>query len=351
MQSPPLTPEEAIVPWHVSKEGIPEKFAGTEVIARVGTEVVLASEVLPGVEETIARAIQSGQLPKEQETALRYHLMGQRLQQLIDTKMLLIEARREIPKENMEKIRKKVREIYDKEQIPKLIDGKRIKSRAELLKAMREAGTSLEDQERQFLERSLASQYVHKKIGEEKEITHEEMLVYYREHAKEYETPPRARWEQVMVRITNYPSKAEAYAKIAAWGNEIFSGIPLAEVAKKHSDDVSSEDGGQHKWTSQASLVSETLDQALFTLPVGQLSPILEDSQGFHIIRVLERQDLTRKPFPEMQPEIKKRIKADREGAAMKKYLTELRKQMPVWTIFDTLPAEGADRTARRNPS
>jgi parvulin-like peptidyl-prolyl isomerase len=71
---------------------------------------------------------------------------------------------------------------------------------------------------------------------------------------------------------------------------------------------------------------------------VGQLSAILEDERGFHIIRVVERQDLQRKPFGEMQAEIKKRIKEEREGEASKKYVAELRKKTPVWTIFDDLP-------------
>jgi hypothetical protein len=265
-------------------------------------------------------------------------LMRQRLENLIDTKMLLIEARREIPKENMPKIEKKVKEIYDQEQIPKLIDGKKIKSRTELFKAMRDAGTSLEEQQRQFLERSLAAQYVHKKIGDEKEITHEDMLAYYREHLTDYETAPRARWEHVAASLANYPSKADAYAKIAGWGNEIFQGAPLTDIARKHSDDFSSENGGLNDWTTQGSLASEVLDKAIFVLPIGQLSPILEDATGFHIVRVVERQDLQRKPFGEVQAEIKKKIKAEREGVAMKKYIADLRKRVKVWTIFDDLP-------------
>ena len=335
-----LTPEEAVAAWYVPKEGIPKKFKGTDIIARVGTEVILASEVLVGVEETISNALASGKLPANQETALRYHLMRQRLPQIIETKILLIEARREIPDENMAKIEKKVKEIYEQEQIPKLIDGKKIKSRSELIRVMREAGTSLEDQERQFLERSLAAQYIHKKIGDDKdkEVTHEEMLAYYRQHVKDYETPPRARWEQIMVRFSNYPSKADAFAKIAAWGNEVFSGAPLADVARKHSDDLSSEDGGMHEWTTRGALASEELDRAIFSLPTGQLSPILEDKQGFHIIRVVEREELSCKSFSEMQPEIKKQIRSDREGAAMKAYIANLREKVPVWTIFDTLP-------------
>jgi parvulin-like peptidyl-prolyl isomerase len=266
--------------------------------------------------------------------------MMQALAPPIDTKLLLIEARREIPKDNMAKIEEKVKEIYDTEQIPKLIDGKKIKSRAELIQIMKQAGTSIADQQRKFLESSLAAQYANKKFGDDKEISHERMLKYYQDHIQEYEIEPRARWEHVMVRYTNYPSKADAYAKIAGWGNEILNGVPLADIARKHSDDLSSEDGGQHDWTTEGSLASETIDKAIFSLPVGQLSQILEDERGFHIVRVLERQNRSRKPFGEMQAEIKKKIKAENEGAALKQYVEQLRKEVPIWTIFDDLPKE-----------
>ena len=41
----------------------------------------------------------------------------------------------------------------------------------------------------------------------------------------------------------------------------------------------------------QGRLVCEALDQALFTLPVGKLSPIIEGPTGFHIVRVTEREE------------------------------------------------------------
>src|SRR6188472_3269993 len=69
--------------WLMPAGGIPEKFTGTEVVARIGSEVVLASELLAGVEETIQRALEAGQLSQAQVPMARHHLMYQRLQQLI----------------------------------------------------------------------------------------------------------------------------------------------------------------------------------------------------------------------------------------------------------------------------
>ena len=53
-------------------------------------------------------------------------------------------------------------------------------------------------------------------------------------------------------------------------------------------------------------------------LPIGQLSQILQDNRGFHIIRVIERNDLTVEPFDVVQAKIATGIarRADERQAA-----------------------------------
>jgi parvulin-like peptidyl-prolyl isomerase len=162
------------------------------------------------------------------------------------------------------------------------------------------------------------------------------MLAFYREHQKSYETEATARWEHLLVRFDKHPSKAAAYQTIAQYGNQLIAGAPFGDLARQHSDDVlTASDGGVHNWTTKGSLVSTTLDDAIFGLPVGAPSRILEDEQGFHIVRVLERKDFHRTPFVETQAEIKKQIRENRGNEAQKKYLVKLREKTPVWTVFD----------------
>ena len=81
------------------------------------------------------------------------------------------------------------------------------------------------------------------------------------------------------------------------------------------------------------------LDEALFTLPVGQLSAILEDGQTLHIVRVTERTDAGRTPFIEAQVGIKQTLQDDRRKSEIDDYLAKLKDRTPVWTIFDDQPA------------
>ena len=85
--------------------------------------------------------------------------------------------------------------------------------------------------------------------------------------------------------------------------------------------------------------MAEDVDRALFTLPLRQLSPILESNSGFHIVCVLERQDMSRQPFQAVQDKIKVKIRQQRTAKQIQDYIERLRQQIPVWTIFDE-PAE-----------
>ena len=63
-------------------------------------------------------------------------------------------------------------------------------------------------------------------------------------------------------------------------------GAAFAEIAKAKSDGFTAKDGGVHDWTTKGALQCKAIDDALFTLQVGQMSSIIDSGPAFHIIRV-----------------------------------------------------------------
>lgn len=327
-------------PPSVSKrpKTLPPNLDNAEIIARIGlTEVIQAGEVMPAVNEQLAKMAAQGQISERELELGRVYLVKQRLSQLIETKLVISECKRKIPAENLPKIEEKVNEQFYKEQLPRIMEFAKVATRKELEAKLLATGSSLDAQRRSYFERSMAIQWMHQQVKIDEEITHAQMLDYYRDHLADYESPPRAKWELITARFDKFNSKGEAYQAIATWGNMVLSGAPFAEVAKANSHDISSRDGGLHDWTGQGALVSTVIDGAIFGLPVGKMSQVLEDDRGFHIIRVVEREDFTRKSFIETQVEIKKKIKEKRTADAMHEYLDKLKQRTPVWTILDEL--------------
>jgi parvulin-like peptidyl-prolyl isomerase len=105
-------------------------------------------------------------------------------------------------------------------------------------------------------------------------------------------------------------------------------------VAKAKSDGFNAKQGGQYDWTSRGSLKTKAIDDALFSLEVGAMSQIVESETGFHIVRVLERKEAGRKPFTEVQVEIRDKLKDERLHTAQEKYLAQLRDEARIETIY-----------------
>lgn len=325
-------------PWtSASAQMQPGPPAGTpvedQVMAWVGKQPIFASEILSKVDQLMAEHRQ--QIPRERWDEQRLALAQQALKATVESKLVLEDALRKIPAAGQVEIEKKVDEQFEAEQIKKLMDSKKAQSRSDLERKLRAEGSSLDQQRRIYFERSLAFQWARSAVKTDSEVSHNEMVAYYEEHRKEFERPARVRWEQLSILFERVASKQEAWAKLAQLGNDVMRGVPLADVAKAASHGTTAEQGGQWDWTSKGSLASTVLDQALFSLPVGTLSPILEDERGFHIIRVIEREDAGRAAFRDAQVKIKEKIQEQRREKAVQEYYARLRKETHVWTVFD----------------
>jgi parvulin-like peptidyl-prolyl isomerase len=307
-----------------------------EIVALVNGEPILASEVMPVVDD-ILRANLS-KIPPSQLEAQRKALIQKVLKPLIETKTIVSDAKSNIPPEAMKNLEENFNELFNDEELPKLYEKTKTDNKPALDAELRKFGTSLEKERRAFQERTLAREWIKHKVGKvhREEITYDQMIAYYREHIADYEFPARARWQQIFIRAGNTRPKGEAYARVAELGNRVLDGESFEEVARQHSEGPTAASGGTYNWTTKGSLASTVLDQAIFTQPLGELSKtILEDEQGFHIVRVLEREDAGRKSFQETQAEIKSKIRSQRFQAAVKDFLAKVKTQAKVWTLYD----------------
>ena len=314
----------------------PVEIERAEILAWVGSEPILAGDVLPSINELLAQnAEQLAAAPEEEVKRLRRMLMKREVDRMIDNKLLLVEAKRNIPAEALDGIYTRIEKEFEESQLPRLYKSTNTTTRAQLETYLRTLGSSIDQQKRSFRERMLGGQWMRQQVKTETEITHQQMLKYYWDHIEEYEKEAKARWEEISVDILRFDSKGDAYHKLAEMGNVVFQGTNLADVAKAESHGVTAFEGGQYDWTTRGALVSQELNLALFTLPVGQLSPIIETATSFHIIRVLERVDAGRVPFVEAQVEIKKTLQDEYAKDQLDVYVKKLRSSTRVWTVFD----------------
>jgi hypothetical protein len=315
------------------------------VVARVGPEVVLEGDLLtPSALAWLEKV--SGGLTPEQVRELRTQICRQLIKPHVESLVVYIDACRTIPEDRLPEIEKKVNEAFDQQQLPRLVKEAGVTNAVEYDQLLRSRGQSLDRIRKTFFERALAQQWIQQKVIDDAEIPHADMIAWYQNHLTDYDFPAKARFEQLTVKFGAARTRGQAWNMLAAMGNDVQRGQPFVDVARARSEGPTAAGGGVYDWTTKGSLVSKVVDEAVFTLPVGQLSPILDDGSALHIIRVVERTDAGRVPFIEAQVAIRTKLHEERRQREMDTYLATIRERTPVWTIFDDDPGGGPVQTA-----
>jgi len=321
-------------------------LVGAQVLATVNSEVILYSEVAGFVNDVLVS--NADKIPPEHMDQQRDVLTAMRMRQLVETKLLYADAKRTISGKNAEGWDKLVQDVgkeFETRELPRQMKRAKVGSRAELDAMFAKMGTSVEREKRSFVERAIAQQWLQQQtLSKDSELPPQELWKYYTDHAADYSYPAEVRWEHMMTKIARYQEK-ESRNRLAMMGNRVVrEGIPFAEVAQRESDGPDAANGGRHDWTKLDELgtgdahLSIELRKALESLPIGGMSQIIEDSQGYHIVRVIERKPAGRTPFDQVQAEIKEKLQQDIGNKKMDEYVEKLRKEATIRTVFDGTP-------------
>ena len=304
------------------------------VVAIVGDQAILAGDFLGQINEILKQKEIPSITPQEQEM-----LISRLLPMAVDSKLVYLDYLRNVPADKLGEIQSKLRDAYDEHQLAKSMQNAGVRSESELDAKLRELGSSVDKQRRQFGEMVLAQQVLKEKVDPKVDVTRDDLVKYYEEHRDEYFHPASAKWEQLAVRKDRFGSAEEARQAVAKMGNNVYQGQSWADVARGASQGLTADAGGAHDWTQKGSLVSKVLDEAIFNLPVGEMSPqILEDDWGFHIIRVTERKEDSYDDFLTVQGKIREQLVKDRTQQARTEYIEKLRKNTYVYTNVDVAP-------------
>ena len=322
------------------------------IIAYVGRSPILMGDVSGKVESQINEAISrsGGQFPAEQLQVARVNLTRNLLQQLIQTRMmreafLLDQVGTESAEKRAEadsRLTSRARQMFFETEVPELRKQYKVEELTDLDAALREKGSSLALRQREFMDAMLGHLYIRSKVEREPTVTVAEINEYYELHTDDYQRPARARWEQLSVRFDKFPDQKAAHAAIWEMGREAYFGGSMQAVARQSSQEPFASRGGLHEWTSKGALASDPIDQQVFSIPLNAMSEIIEDQDGYHIIRVLDRQDAGITPVSEVQDSIRGIIRKEKIAESQRQVLDQMQVMVPVWSLFpeDTPGAE-----------
>lgn len=147
------------------------------------------------------------------------------------------------------------------------------------------------------------SQVMHQEEVDQKmtEATEEEMNAFFEENKAAFQFPAKAKISFIWIGKTE-DGKGKSRADEAK--AQLDSGGDFSETAKQYSEDGSAGQGGvMEEWLYQGHFTAE-IDNAIFSLNAGEISPVVESGSGYYIFQVREKEEETQMTFEESKDTI-----------------------------------------------
>jgi parvulin-like peptidyl-prolyl isomerase len=314
----------------------PQPFEPGRVLALVGGRPILVGDLLLEINQLIEE--HAAAAPEQVKQSQRQQLIPRMLPKFVDRELMYVDTVRELPEgADLAKIEESLGTAFDDEALPEILKKSGAQSSLEFDANLRALGSSLRQYRQNWIDDQFVRHFVGQKMQSDDEVSLAELREYYDEHLIEFQVTAKARWEQLTVRFDRVSDRQAARKLIAEMGNKVVYGAPLADIAAQYSQHSGPKDGGDQGWITQGSLAAKSLDQAIFEIPLNELSEIIETPYGFHIVRVLERNEAGQKPFRDAQVEIKRKLVQAKKEKRFEEYVTKLRRDISIEVVDQSI--------------
>ncbi|WP_163557239.1 SurA N-terminal domain-containing protein [Halomonas sp. NO4] len=329
-------------------------------IAEVNGEPITRQQL----ELEVQRAIRSGQVPPEQERALR----GEVLDSLIGEQLMTSYAEDGglyLSEEQIDQVIVNLQEFQDQEgRFSQELFRNRLASagftplsfrealKVDMMRQQLQLGVAMSDftleRERErlaALQRQTRTfrhhQLTPEQLSEPVAVSDAEIQAYYEANAEQYRRPEQVRleyvildrqamaesaevsdeairdaWEarsrdadrrvsHIMVTFNGERSREEARARLERVRERLAESESFAELAREFSDDATTAEQGGDLGFISPGFFGDAFDDAAFGIGVGQVSEIVETSNGLHLVKVTE---LDMPPLEEMRDELEREL-------------------------------------------
>ncbi|HEV3117771.1 MAG TPA: peptidyl-prolyl cis-trans isomerase [Gemmataceae bacterium] len=287
------------------------------------------------VRETIYPVLLATQpLPEPERSQRRAEAFKQALQQLIDRETILQDMNAKLKDRPM--ILDKVKELAGKEfdkRIREVRKQMKIKTDEELKAALRAQGLTLEGLRRQIERGFMSREYMQNRVfaSLERAATLEQIVEYYKNHPEEFEVKDSVTWQDIFVDAGKYPNRDAARQAAQAVADKARRGGDFLQLVAQFDNGDSTYRNGEGYGHHRGEIKPPDAEPLLFKMADGEVGPILEQANGYHVIRLVKREHAGVKPLDE---KVQKAIRNKLENAALereyKRLLADLRRRATI---------------------
>lgn len=270
----------------------------SKAVATVNDERILVVEFKERFLNTLNVAGDRSSMNTEDYDRLREEVLNY----LIDEKMMLLRAGElglTVSDDDMTKKMEEIKEGYTPEGFAKTLASQRVHY-DDWKKALKT---------RMILEKLIASD-VDARIS----VTEKEARAFYHARRREYTMEKKVHIAQIVLR-----DKEKAQNVL----NRLKKGEDFGKVAREVSIGPEGIQEGDLGFVSRG-VMPETIDAVIFSLPSGAISQVIKSPYGYHIFKIIEKEEGKRK-FSDIKEQVMSDIKKQKEEHAYMLWLSNLR--------------------------
>lgn len=241
------------------------------------------------------------------------------LQRLIDNILIEQEAKKSgagiIVKD--EEVMEVIQEMSNKQKL----------SMQDFLKGIAKEGNSIESVKKEIRGQMMRARLLRREVKSKILVSDEEIGEYYNKNRQDYEGKETVRIKQLLLLL---PSNADKTV-IAKVKNEalqlhkrIIDGESFDLLIVKYSQGPAAAQGGDVGFIGRGTIIPE-VEAVAFSLPVGQISEVIESGVGFHIIQVVDKKGAGLKPLAAVREEIKTKIEDEKLDKKYDEWIASVR--------------------------
>jgi len=243
------------------------------------------------------------------------------LEQLISAELLYQESK----KAKLGDLKEKVNERFDEIK-------KGFASKDDFKKLLKDRGISEKDLKEDIKKGVYIDTFLEKDLYSSVVISDQEKKEEYEKNKDKLSLPEQVKASHILIRFENDASdedKAGARAKIDDLRKRALSGEDFAELAKENSEDGSAPQGGDLGYFKRGMMVPP-FETVAFSLDTGKISDVVETQFGYHIIKVLDKQDARQLGHEEVEADMTRFLIGQKRAVVLEEFVSGLKKNAKI---------------------
>lgn len=288
-----------------------------EIVAKVNDDVITKSEFEAAEQESVAEAYRrlSGEQLDRELKRMREDL----LRQMINRKVLLHRALRMY---DVDKLGQALLESFLEQQ--------GISGNQDLARILAAENMTEEELKERLIEFYAPSEIENYEVRSRVAVSDAEIRAAYDANPERFRVAGEAVVREIVI-LAGERSREEAFELARSVRSEASEpGADFAKLASGVSEAGTRENGGLLGTVRRGDL-SPALEEQAFRLPVGEVSPPLETTYGFHILKVESRTEDRVQPFEEVRETLRQELFTRRYEELYEEFMARAWREADIW--------------------